>query len=187
MLAELIADTRYTDLPEGIHGVTIFSRIGKPWILLSNTISNPTPGEAYGRLKFITAHECGHAILHNLLYRRYWQQRGGWSSADNPDCENCYCCYLNACSDYRWYEWQANTVAGNLLMPPEHLETVLSDKIVRSGMQSRIAGASPEEAAQLLKNAAIDVFQVSVATAEIGIERFFRTHRYSPEEGFIKH
>ena len=61
-----------------------------------------------GRYRFTLAHEVGHAIMHEGVYRH----RGDWKYFMETFPEN----------EWSWLEWQANQFAGLILVPSHHLE-----------------------------------------------------------------
>ena len=78
------------------------------------------------RFRFSLAHEVGHCVIHEWLFREIREL--GWSGPDDwrkylrdmPD------------SDHDWLEWQANEFAGRLLVPPQHLR----QSIVRAAQKA---------------------------------------------------
>ena len=66
-----------------------------------------------GRYRFTLAHEVGHAIMHEGVYRhRGFNTTGDWKDFMETFPEN----------EWSWLEWQANQFAGLVLVPSHHLE-----------------------------------------------------------------
>jgi hypothetical protein len=66
-----------------------------------------------GRYRFTLAHEVGHAIMHEGVYRhRAFNTTGDWKDFMETFSEN----------QWSWLEWQANQFAGLILVPSHHLE-----------------------------------------------------------------
>lgn len=66
-----------------------------------------------GRYRFTLAHEVGHAIMHEGVYRhRGFNTTGDWKNFMETFPEN----------EWSWLEWQANQFAGLVLVPSHHLE-----------------------------------------------------------------
>ena len=66
-----------------------------------------------GRYRFTLAHEVGHAIMHEAVYRhRGFNTTGDWKDFMETFPEN----------EWSWLEWQANQFAGLVLVPSHHLE-----------------------------------------------------------------
>ena len=66
-----------------------------------------------GRYRFTLAHEVGHAIMHECVYRhRAFNSTGDWKDFMETFPEN----------QWSWLEWQANQFAGLVLVPSHHLE-----------------------------------------------------------------
>jgi len=66
-----------------------------------------------GRYRFTLAHEVGHAIMHEGVYKhREFNTTGEWRDFMETFPEN----------QWSWLEWQANQFAGLVLVPKHHLE-----------------------------------------------------------------
>lgn len=65
-----------------------------------------------GRYRFTLAHEIGHLILHAKLYKNiHFNKVDEWKKFIRNFPEK----------EYRWFEWQAYTFAGLILVPTKHL------------------------------------------------------------------
>ncbi len=189
--AESIANVDYVAMPDGCLGVTQFGYHQKPTIYLSNTIASPVTPEQEGRMRFVIAHECGHVIMQNWLYERACEIYNLTPSLyavnfDESYRTACYRCYAQKdYSRYRWYEWQASTAGAHLLMPPKHLENVITTCIWKEAV-CPIYGprASQYILPTLIQNALQSVFKVSQATARIAEQRFYEAHPFITERIF---
>jgi len=72
------------------------------------------------RYRFTLAHEIGHLVLHQEMYSQYkidnYEGRLGFVR-EIPD------------ESYYWFEWQAQSFAGLVLVPGDKLEAVVADNI----------------------------------------------------------
>lgn len=182
MFAETIADVIYTDLPDGYLGMTEFGYHKRPIIYISNKLSSPRTEEEFCKLRFVFAHECGHVIMQNHLYEQACDRYKGQSAlyAVYPETPvgiagKRHAVFYKDYSNYRWYEWQANTAGAHLLMPSEHLNNViltcLNNEIRKPTAWGRV---SPAWLLYKIYNALKSVFRVSQATAEIATERYLK-------------
>ncbi|MBI5308776.1 MAG: ImmA/IrrE family metallo-endopeptidase [Planctomycetes bacterium] len=122
-----------------------------------------------GRYRFTLAHEAGHVILHNDVYKKAnFQNTQEWKE------------FINSIpyQAHRWLEYQAYSFGGLVLVPSEHLQR-LADKHVK---RIRKEGLSLEEnwdfgweciKAQLAKD-----FEVSTQSIERRLEKDEIKERY---------
>lgn len=70
-----------------------------------------------GRIRFTMAHELSHWILHRELFDDEYAQREGNVIISNDTSEGLLTCGTDYKTDEEWIEWQADYLAGALLMP----------------------------------------------------------------------
>jgi Zn-dependent peptidase ImmA (M78 family) len=115
------------------------------------------------RLRFSLAHEIGHHWLHQDLY----DSTRIASVADFRRAQEAI-----GPEEYRWLEWQANTFAGLILVPPHHLRFEYDHAVRRAtamGLTPAELGHHP--ARQRLITQLAGKFMVSDQTMEIRLER----------------
>lgn len=172
LLAEQIARFDYADFPPSYEGMTQFSLEGLPSIYISRALSAPKTPHELARYLFVVAHECGHVIMHNQLYRlacSYWRQEPQAACAYRT-----FCSGVKDYSNYKWYEWQASTVGAYLLIPPPLLKMVM-DEVINTPVISRSGrrgSNDPGYAAVRLLDIVKNTFEVTRTTAKIALERY---------------
>lgn len=173
-LADSISDyVDYCNLPDEIMGATQFIYGRKPIMLLSNKLFIDDDVTSIRRALFTIAHECGHIIMHDKLFQLACERdRGKKTSSASPIYQPLF--HQNSAKCDR-REWQANTAAAHLLMPPEHVHTVIHNELQRSGYD--------EESRNLLHCnyvlceiycALSKTFNVNNAAAKITCERYLK-------------
>lgn len=181
LFAEKIADVAYADLPPGVHALTQFAYEGKPVILISNRVEEfENDEELFRRFKFNVAHECGHVIMQNELYRQACERairarmRNSVSPSQGEAPARCRLTFLRVNAGYRWYEWQASTAGAHLLMPPEHLRYVIGQQLLEAATKTPTRFLSEYSLQYRIEHTVRSIFRVSKATAEIAVERYFK-------------
>jgi len=115
------------------------------------------------RLRFSLAHEIAHYWLHQVLY----DSTRIASVADFRRAQEAI-----GPKEYRWLEWQANTFAGLILVPPHHLRFEFGHSVRRAtamGLTPTDLGRYP--ARQRLIERLAERFVVSEQTMDIRLER----------------
>jgi len=181
LFAEKIADVAYADLPPGVHALTQFAYEGKPVILISNRVDDfENDDELYSRFKFNVAHECGHVIMQNELYRQACDRairarmRSKVSPSHGEAAVRRRLTFYRENAGYRWYEWQASTAGAHLLMPPEHLRYVIGQQLTETATTAPTRFLSEYSLRFRIEQAVRSIFRVSKATAEIAVDRYFK-------------
>jgi len=114
------------------------------------------------RYRFSLAHEAGHWWLHDEMY----QETKISSVADWRKV------YSDLGDDYRWFEFQANSFAGLILVPPESLKARFQRLVAEAetgGIRRSRLFEHPQRQ-RLIEKLASD-FQVSEQTMEIRLEK----------------
>ena len=114
------------------------------------------------RYRFSLAHEAGHWWLHDEMY----QETKISSVADWRKV------YSDLGDDYRWFEFQANSFAGLILVPPESLKARFQRLVgeAEAGGIRRSRLFEHPQRQRLIEKLASD-FQVSEQTMEIRLEK----------------
>lgn len=118
---------------------------------------------AHVRFRFSLAHEAAHYWLHDALYQECSiQSVGDWLAVQAAIGED----------GYKWFEWQANSFAGLVLVPGDLLASAfgsVADRLLREGIQPRQIDHHPTRAAVIRELSR--QFVVSEQTMEIRLER----------------
>lgn len=128
----------YADLSQlgsDVEGVTLFNPDGKPSIRIAARLSE---AKRENRLRTTLAHELGHALLHNILFKRCTGP--GLFDDEEVEIDRVQACkegnMLNA-GQSDWMEWQAGYVSGAILMPATHVRLVIAHRFpnyIRGGL-----------------------------------------------------
>lgn len=114
------------------------------------------------RFYFSLAHEVGHWWLHDELYKvTEIESVAAWKEV-----------YRSLGDDYRWFEFQANSFAGLVLVPPPSLKARFEVRVLEveeAGMPRSVLFDHPQRS-QLISRLARD-FSVSELTMEIRLEK----------------
>lgn len=100
-----------SELGLDVDAVTIFSSTATPEIVLSQELR---PSGMRLRRRMTIAHELGHVVLHQPLYRGNAAQLSLLGDSQKVPA---YCHNAMAVAAVDWVEWQANFFAGALLAP----------------------------------------------------------------------
>jgi Zn-dependent peptidase ImmA (M78 family) len=111
------------DLGLDVDAVTVFSTTSRPRIVLNASLKSPNMRL---RRRMTIAHELGHVVLHQPLYRRDEQQL---DLLHEYRFTPSYCHDPMSTSSVDWCEWQANYFGGALLAPKAQLLQLLQRKL----------------------------------------------------------
>jgi Zn-dependent peptidase ImmA (M78 family) len=117
VMLKLQIEPEYTELPNGVLGVTRFSSSGVPFIAVSDQLESDSRGNvtAFHRLRTTQAHEIGHATLHAPLYVQV-NVSAGVTLGQLPSCDGVQSAPAPHYTG-EWWEYQANVAMAALLMP----------------------------------------------------------------------
>jgi Zn-dependent peptidase ImmA (M78 family) len=145
-------------MKEGI-GVDAFLTNDLEYIYVDQYVLQHAPG----RYRFSLAHEVAHYWLHDELYQNCSiQSLADWVAVQDeigPE-------------EYRWFEWQANNLAGLLLVPTEPLKAAFHGVLARlgaAGVATHRVDHHPTRAYVIRELAG--TFEVSEVTMEIRLEK----------------
>jgi hypothetical protein len=110
-----------SELGLDVDAVTIFSSGGTPEIVVSQELRPPN---FRLRRRMTIAHELGHVVLHQPLYRGNLLQLSLLGDSQKVPA---YCIKAMAIAAVDWVEWQANFFAGALLAPKRLILGVVRD------------------------------------------------------------
>lgn len=152
---------QYADLTgygTNVEGATVFSRSGKPKVLISALVHKHE-----NRLRTTIAHEFGHVHLHTYLFGLLdGQTKFGAGKSTAIACRSDT---IISAKKVDWREWQAGYASGAMLMPRTHLQRVVGDIQRRQNIFGAVAAASLN--GQLLIDAVVKTFAVSRDAARV--------------------
>ncbi len=175
-LAESISDhVDYCDLPDEILGATQFIYGAKPIILLSNKLFEDSAASSIRRALFTISHECGHIIMQDELFQLACARKSRKTANTASPSPFYRPLFYKTSGKCDWREWQANTAAAHLLMPPEHVNTVIQNELKRSGYDAESRNLF--HCNYILTELTLSIsktFNVSYAAAQITCERYLK-------------
>lgn len=165
----------YEDLPDGVLGFTMFGPAGVQAVCVSRQLDD---GGKVGerRVRTTLAHEGGHGLLHAHLFTLSGVEPlfGDVSDPAKPKvmCRDEASGTLRGPGyNGRWWEFQANTAMGCLLLPKTLVEKVLEPYLVSRGLLGfRVLDAARRNQAS---REVSDVFDVNHVVAKLRLEKLF--------------
>ena len=148
--------------------------IDKNTILLDKTLG-AEPIASLSKPRFTLMHECAHQLLHQGYYKRlattgkegavaYSVQKDQAPIKEEKKAKAAW-------SDQDWMEWQANYLAGALLMPKHRIEKALKEYYILDAYQKRVHYRESEpEAFNSLVHDVARLFRASPLSAEIRLD-----------------
>lgn len=112
ILGQTAAAPLWTTIIDTTEGETYYFLDGKTVLIEKRLLCNPL---AVGRKNFTIAHELAHLLLNQRYPAMY-----------NPQYR--HCCFNRKSEPHKvhdWYEWQADTLAVALLLPPDAIEAAM--------------------------------------------------------------
>ena len=166
----------YEDLPEGVLGFSIFGSNGVERIVVARSLDDEGTPAADRRIRSTLAHEAGHALLQGHLFALgdEIQALFGDASVDGPKmmCRDVSGVGANLRKyDGRWWEFQANSAIGALLLPRRLVISSVESLLTAAGSLGikGLATNKREEAARQIAQ----VFDVNPIVARIRIDEVF--------------
>lgn len=156
-------------------GKVSLQEVGKDTILLDKTLAAISP-DSSSRPRFTLMHECAHQILHRDYFLRQNLEGNScgiaYSLQKREDVPGDAAKPKREWTDEDWLEWQANYLAGALLMPSHRVRRFLEESILISEYRDRVRTKQPEEAAyRYLVRGLAGAFRVSPVTAGIRLDQ----------------
>lgn len=127
-----------------------------------------------GRARFTLMHECAHHLLHTSYFQRITAAGGKTAVAYSIqyDCDQEMVEGKSSWTDNDRMEWQANYLAGAMLMPEMRVSTVLEKKGYKDAYFEQVmAGYSESTAYNQLINRLAGAFRVSPIVAKIRLDK----------------
>ncbi len=146
----------------------------KDTILLDKTLGGE-PIASLSKPRFTLMHECAHQLLHQGYYKRqadsgkegavaYSVQKDQAPVTEDKKVKTVW-------SDEDWMEWQANYLAGALLMPRHRIEKALKEYYILDAYQKRVNYRQSEpEAFNSLVHDLARLFRASPLSVEIRLD-----------------
>lgn len=168
----------YEDLPQNTLGYSLFGKNGVERIVVARFLDEDPRLQVERRLRTTIAHEVGHVLLQGHLFAFGDQTQSLFDDSVNMDNPQFLCRDLPGVRsnerhryDGRWWEFQANSAIGPLLLPGPLVQIALACLLEARGLlETKILPASHRaEATQCLA----EVFDVNPAVAQIRLEQLF--------------
>lgn len=152
-------------VPERISTLDAFLKGNRSGIVVNESQYMDSADRYANRLRFSFAHEIGHYILHERLYRKQYYEN-----------EHEYAAFIQSFpeEDYKQFEFQANEFAGCLLVPQERLiEEIesLVGYIIKEKRLGEYLDRYPHEVLSRISGRLSKPFGVSDSVIEIRVER----------------
>jgi len=160
----------YEQLPEGVLGLTRFSRKGVESIVVSILLDGPSDKVTERRLRSTLAHEAGHGLMHTYLFATSSENNGLFGDFSEPASPKVLC--RDKAYKGQWWEYQANQAIGALLMPYSLVNIALEPFMLKSSLGCQQFDFSREEKAVLELT---KIFDVNGAVARIRISELLRS------------
>lgn len=160
--------------------------MGKGTILLDWRLDSTEEMQAK-RARFTLMHECAHHLLHQAYYSRLALSEDGakvaYSVQRNEATRISFSGNETPWSDEQWLEWQANYLAGALLMPTDRLNSMLRDTCLLEEYRLQSRSARTEIGAfDFLAMRLAGEFGVNRPTARIRLEQSgFQRQKFAPD------
>jgi hypothetical protein len=165
----------YEDLPDGVLGFTTFGPTGVQAVCVSRQLDD---GGKVGerRVRTTLAHEGGHGLLHAHLFalRDVEPLFGDVSDPARPKVmcrDETSVASRGPGYDGRWWEFQANTAMGCLLLPKALIERILEPYLLSRGLMG-LRVLDPAKRNQAAREMS-DVFDVNPVVAKLRLEKLF--------------
>jgi hypothetical protein len=169
---------RYEDLADGVLGLTAFGRAGVEAVVVTRALDEEGTKVSERRIRSTLAHEAGHGLLHTHLFALHEGAAPLFGDFSDPAKPRVLCRDIVVSDgkprsgyDGRWWEFQANSVMGSLLLPRPLVENALEQFFVAQGTmgQKVLDSARRPEASKCLS----DIFNTSQTVARLRVERLY--------------
>jgi hypothetical protein len=168
----------YDDLTDGTLGLTVFGKTGVEAVIVAQALDSDGTQASGRRIRSTLAHEAGHGLLHAHLFVLQQSTKplfGDFSDPSKPRilCRDVMISDSKPKSGYdgRWWEFQANSMMGSLLLPRPLVEQALQPFLVIRGTLGRkvLDSSRRTQAARRLS----DVFDTNPIVAKIRLDRLY--------------
>lgn len=174
----------YEDLPVGLLGMTCFGQEGVQGVVIAKSLTEERSTVAERRINSTLAHEAGHMLLHEDLFKAQSSDDTGALFEEDLDTPRqrilCREDVLNLLDgtrtrhryDGRWWEYQANMVIGALLLPRCLVDNMLSPFLVSQGQLAVVHVLDDERRVEAIQTLS-DAFEVNPAVARIRVDAMY--------------
>lgn len=168
----------YEELPESVLGFSIFGPNSVESIVVARFLDEDGGKQAERRIRTTLAHESGHVLLQGHLFALGKQAQSLFGDSINMDKPKVLCRDMPGVGtsgqmkyDGRWWEFQANSAIGALLLPKILVQKALDRLLVERGLLGAkvLEAARREEAVYTL----CEAFDVNPMVAKIRLEEIF--------------
>ena len=168
----------YEDLPENFLGYSLFGPNGVERIVVAKSLDDDPSKQAERRLRTTLAHEAGHVLLQGHLFALGEQVQTLFDDSVTIDSPRILCRDFPGVPstgkrryDGRWWEFQANSAIGPLLLPRPLVRSALQTLLETRGlMETQIL--KTENRAEAIKKLT-EVFDVNPVVARIRLDEIF--------------
>jgi len=171
-----VGGVQFEELPDGVLGLTRFSKTGVDAIIAARVLSDEATAVAERRINSTIAHEAGHALLHSHLFFLDAFPRSLFGGRDvSPTKVLCRDIAQRsvAARSHRtcWWEYQANSMMGALLVPRALTMTCVQRLIVERRPFGR--GTLPRQARRRAALLVADTFDVNPRLAAFRLDKLY--------------
>jgi hypothetical protein len=168
----------YEELPESVLGFSIFGPEGVESIVVAQFLDEDGSKSADRRIRTTLAHESGHVLLQGHLFALGKEAQSLFGDSIVMDKPKVLCREMPGLAtsgqkkyDGRWWEFQANSAIGALLLPRMLVQKALDSILVSRGLLGAkvLEAERREEAIYQLT----EVFDVNPAVARIRLDEVF--------------
>lgn len=162
------------DLPRGVLGYTSFGSTGVTGVFVSRELEAEQTKSAQRRFRSTVAHEAGHGLLHAYLFA-FQAGTPLFGDLSDPTAPKVLCRgeAIESKKAYNgaWWEFQANTAMGHLLMPRPLVIQAVVPHLVSVGTLGGMT-IPPENFSDATRDLA-EVFDVNPIVARIRLEALY--------------
>jgi hypothetical protein len=165
----------YEELPEGVLGLTRFSRSGVQQIVVAISLDDEGGDVAERRIRTTLAHEGGHCLMHAHLFALATPAQNLFGDFTEPERPKVLC-REGAVGEVKpgysgqWWEYQANRAIGAFLLPRQ-----LACIALKPFMLTSAAGfeSFDDSRRELAVRELVDIFDVNPAVARLRVDQLF--------------
>jgi hypothetical protein len=168
----------YEGLPEGTLGYSLFGPGGVERIVIASVLGEDPSKQADRRVRTTLAHEAGHVLLQGHLFVLGEQARSLFDDFLNMDNPRILCRDLPGISskaprryDGRWWEFQANSAIGPLLLPRPLVQKAIEPLLETRGLLG--TKILPAIKRTLATESLAEIFDVNPVVAKIRLGEVF--------------